>query len=105
LQEIPGVDPEMVESIRDSVTSYYGQFEDPAPAVREEDEGPVGEPAEAEPAVESEAKASPAVDAGDASLKETGEPQDIEMAGESDTIEDSEPASHDDSENSGSQNE
>ena len=33
LQEIPGIDPEMVENIRDSVTAYYGQFEEAAPAV------------------------------------------------------------------------
>ena len=35
LQEIPGIDPEMVESIRDSVTSYYGQFEEATPQAPE----------------------------------------------------------------------
>src|ERR1019366_6203211 len=32
LQEIPGIDPEMVENIRDSVTAYYAQFEEAPPA-------------------------------------------------------------------------
>jgi transcription termination/antitermination protein NusA len=35
LQEIPGIDPEMVENIRDSVTAYYSQFEEAAPAAQE----------------------------------------------------------------------
>ena len=35
LQEIPGIDPEMVENIRDSVTAYYAQFEEAPPAAEE----------------------------------------------------------------------
>ena len=39
LQEIPGIDPEMVERIRDSVTSYYGQFEETGAVAQPEGEG------------------------------------------------------------------
>ncbi len=116
LQEIPGIDPEMVESIRDSVTGYYSQFEEAAPAAAEDEaaaeteaEIPDGEPlaAEAVPAPEVEAAAEPAAESEveTAAAAEAGEPQDIEIAGESDTIIDSGRVSHDESEDSGSQNE
>jgi len=35
LQEIPNIDPEMVENIRDSVTAYYSQFEEQGEAAAE----------------------------------------------------------------------
>jgi transcription termination/antitermination protein NusA len=90
LQEIPDVDPEMVESIRDSITSYYAQFEQ----TEVEDEVPGGEPVAAEPA---EAELEPAAVTEDAEVPE--------MAGESDTIEDAGPVSHDESEASDTQQE
>jgi N utilization substance protein A len=124
LQEIPGIDPEMVESIRDSVTAYYSQFEEAAPALHDaEDEAgaeaeiPGGEPVEAaaaaEPAVGAfgepvaQADGAGAAAAGDEVEAAVGsrEPQDIEIPGESDTIIDSGRVSHDESEDSGSQNE
>src|SRR5579872_2844927 len=49
LQDIPGIEPEMVEKIFASVNSYYGQFEEPA----EQGSGPAAE------TVESEESASP----------------------------------------------
>ncbi len=116
LQEIPGIDPEMVESIRDSVTGYYGQFEEAAPAAEDEAaaeaaaeteaEIPEGEPLAAEgvPEPEVEAAAEPAAESEmeTAGAVEAGEPQDIEIAGESDTIIDSGRVSHGESEDSGS---
>jgi N utilization substance protein A len=49
LQEIPGIDPDMVERIRDSVTSYYGQFEEAAaPGQADEEALPSPEPAAAD---------------------------------------------------------
>jgi len=51
LEEIPDVDPEMVEKIQMAVNSYYGQFEDSV-------ETPAGEPLlEAPPAEDSAAEA------------------------------------------------
>jgi len=124
LQEIPGIDPEMVENIRDSVTAYYSQFEEAAPAappdeVAAEAEIASGEPQAEGAAAEQEAEAvqefisegapEPEADAmvedrGKAAA-EAGEPQDIEIAGESDTIIDSGRVSHDESEDGGSQSE
>jgi N utilization substance protein A len=121
LQEIPGVDLEMVENIRDSVTAYYSQFEEAAPALPEENtevnaeenaeaaaEIPAGDPAPPEALEETVA---PVGNEETAQRGEEGaEPvrsasQDIEMAGESDTIIDSGRVSHDESEDAGSQNE
>src|SRR5450755_978328 len=42
LQEIPGIDPEMIENIRDSVTAYYSQFEDAPPAAAPEEDNTAG---------------------------------------------------------------
>src|ERR1019366_8179498 len=130
LQEIPGIDPEMVENIRDSVTAYYSQFEEAAPAAAQEDaeaEIPGGEPVEAEATGKREAEAAPAAEAAaqaggedaaqacgehvaEAGVEavaavEAGEPRDIEIAGESDTIIDSGRVSHYELEDSGSQSE
>jgi N utilization substance protein A len=119
LQEIPGIDPEMVESIRDSVTGYYSQFEEAAPAAEDEApaeteaEIPVGEPLAAETVLEPEVEAaaeSGAESAAESEVEtaaavEAGVPQDIEIAGESDTIIDSGRVSHDESQDNGSQNE
>ena len=119
LQEIPGINPEMVESIRDSVTGYYSQFEEAAPAAEDEApaeteaEIPVGEPLAAETVLEPEVEAaaeSGAESAAESEVEtaaavEAGVPQDIEIAGESDTIIDSGRVSHDESEDNGSQNE
>jgi N utilization substance protein A len=99
LQEIPGVDPDGVENIRDSVTGYYAQFEEPAPAA------PAEELPEADAAIEYEAEAAPAVEQEPAAAGESPEPEGIESTGESDTIKDSGAVSHDESENSGSPNE
>jgi N utilization substance protein A len=110
LQEIPGVDPEMVENLRDSVTAYYSQFEEAAPVQENaeaagDDDG--GEPPVADQAVESaaepETQAEAAAEAGAA--VQTVEAADIEIPGESDTIIDSGRVSHDDPEGSGSQSE
>jgi N utilization substance protein A len=109
LQEIPDVDPDMVENIRDSVTSYYAQFEEPAPAVLEEElleaeAAPLVEEAaaaEEAPAGESELETAPAAEGAEPS----GTTEPSESSGESDTIKDSGPVSHDESENSGSANE
>src|SRR5208283_5068045 len=50
LQEIPGIDPEMVENIRDSVAAYYGQFEEAAPVAAEADAGEMAAAAQPEAA-------------------------------------------------------
>jgi len=116
LQEIPGVDPEMVENIRDSVTAYYSQFEEAAPAAPAEtlDEIEAEAGAAAEAAAESEPAPStqdpaPTMESVPAPSTQdpapSSEPQDIEIAGESDTIIDSGRVSHDESEDGGSQNE
>jgi N utilization substance protein A len=84
LEEIPGIDPAMVENIRDSVTSYYSQFEEPAPAAAAEEELSGAEPAEGGEEVAPDAESS---------------------AGESGTINDSGSASHDEQENRGLANE
>ena len=128
LQEIPGIDPEMVENIRDSVTAYYAQFEEAPPAAAL-DEAEVetevgvssGEPAAEQAAAADEAEAiqefiaegAPVPEAeveaqaggGATATVEAAQPQDIEIAGESDTIIDSGRVSHDESEDSGSQSE
>ncbi len=111
LQEIPGVDPEMVESIRDSVAAYYSQFDEPAageapPAEAETLEAPLEAPVEA--AVEVEVEVEPA-EAADGPVEAAGEaapePPSTETAGESDTIENAGPVSHVESEDSGFGNE
>jgi len=115
LEEIPGIDPEMVENIRDSVTNYYGQFEEAAPAAPEEGEVPIEAEAAAEAAAEEPdpstqhlaeqpAVSAPPVGAGSAAETEPGT-QDPEPSPESDTIKDSGPVSHDESDNRGSLNE
>ena len=38
LEEIPGIDPEMVERIRDSVTGYYAQFDETGAGAGQQDE-------------------------------------------------------------------
>jgi N utilization substance protein A len=100
LQEIPGIDPEMVENIRDSVTAYYGQFEEAAPPAPEEIETelPVAPPLDLE-STASEA-ASPEAEA----IASAAHP-DIGIAAESDTIIDSGRVTHDESEDGGSQSE
>jgi hypothetical protein len=55
LQEIPGIDPEMVESIRDSVTAYYSQFEEAAPAAPPDEVAAEAEIASGEPQAEGAA--------------------------------------------------
>jgi len=131
LQEIAGIDPEMVENIRDSVTAYYSQFEEAAPAAQEdvdaadaEAQVSSGEPAPEESAAEQVAEAVeqdaaavqefiaegapvPEAEAGaePPASAEASEPRDTEVPGESDTIIDSGRISHDESEHSGSQNE
>jgi N utilization substance protein A len=45
LQELPGIDPEMVESIQQAVVNYYGQFENSLDGAEQESET---EPAESE---------------------------------------------------------
>jgi len=57
LQEIAGIDPEMVESIRDSVTGYYSQFEESAPVAEGEESIPAAEPVVEEAVEEVEAEA------------------------------------------------
>jgi len=93
LQEIPGIDPEMVENIRESVTSYYSQFEEQIP---QPEELPEAEAMEPESGAEDLA---PAIE--EASVLA----EDVSPAEESDTIKDSGAVSHDESENSGSVNE
>jgi hypothetical protein len=99
LQEIPGIDPEMVENIRDSVTAYYSQFEEAAPAAENAEE--VSAATELETA-DDEAVAL-AVESDPAPSTQDPAPS-SEIPGESDTIIDSGRDSHDESEGSGSQN-
>ena len=126
MQEIAGIDPEMVENIRDSVTAYYSQFEETAPAAAAQDLADADIQPEAEPSAEvAETEASPdrteeraaedpvehtepggedhAGSGVETAAAEPAEPRDIEIAGESDTIIDSGRVSHDESEDSGSQ--
>ncbi|HUE05460.1 MAG TPA: transcription termination factor NusA, partial [Bryobacteraceae bacterium] len=87
LQEIAGIDPEKVENIRDSVTAYYAQFEEAPPAAEElesQDSAPAEEP---EPSTQNPEPSASA--------------QHLEPS-ELDTIVDSGPVPHDESENSGS---
>jgi N utilization substance protein A len=99
LQEIPGVDPQMVESIRDNLTGYYAQFEEGGAPVQppdvqevEEAEAPAAEP----PAIEE--TVGPDVH----EVEETAEPPAIDPVGESDTIKDSGPQTRGEPEESGS---
>jgi len=62
LQEIAGIDPEMVESIRDSVTSYYAQFEEGAPVTEAGEEIPGAERTAEEIDVSAEATAQAEVE-------------------------------------------
>ena len=114
LQEIPGIDPEMVESIRDSVTAYYAQFEEAAPPMEQsaQDEEQVSAapesdtaPGETVPlAAEPELAAStqdPALTFEVAPAPCTQDP--APSTGESDTIIDSGRVSHDESEAGSSQ--
>ncbi|HVN04561.1 MAG TPA: transcription termination factor NusA [Bryobacteraceae bacterium] len=93
LQEIPGIDPEMVENIRDSVTSYYSQFEEATPSALEGVEIEAGEPPAEEPAAEAEAAGG--VEA-EASAAETH----VDTPEESDNIGDSGHVSQDEPETS-----
>jgi len=125
----------MVENIRDSVTSYYSQFEETPAAMPDEAEAeaagsdPPPEETVAETAAEKEqeaesieefiaegAPAPPPEEIAAATESEPApsiqdpapsspEPQDVEIAGESDTIIDSGRVSNDESEADGSQNE
>lgn len=111
LQEIPGVDPEMVETIRDSVTAYYGQYEEAPPPAEETVPADEAEPLEA---AEAELETELSIEEPEPStqdpepsttpdLEPAAQPQDVEMAGESDTIIDSGRVPHDESEDSGKQ--
>jgi transcription termination/antitermination protein NusA len=84
LEEIPGIDPEMVGHLQTAVNAYYSQFEDSAPASGSADEfveeaAPVEEAAALEPAVE---EAPPAVQPAD-NVESSGQTGDgtIENAG------------------------
>ncbi len=87
LQEIAGIDPEKVENIRDSVTAYYAQFEEAPPAVEELESQDSAAAEEPEPSTQNPEPSASA---------QHPEPSEL------DTIVDSGPASHDESENSGS---
>ena len=108
LQEILGIDPEMVESIRDSVTAYYSQFEEAAPSGPEEEEVSAatelaGGEVESATAVEEEPAAGT-----QETLPSTGaqdKPQDVGTAGEFDTMKDSGLISDDESSEKTSLNE
>jgi N utilization substance protein A len=126
LQEIPGIDPDSIENIRDSVTAYYAQFEEAAPgavsdeadtgvepevgsaepvdseAAGETDTAGGGEPVgEATPAPEADNLVEPDSESGAAAM----ERRDVEMGAESDTIIDSGRVSHGESEEDSSKNE
>ena len=106
LQEIPGIDPQMVESIRDNLTGYYAQFEEGgAPAQPEADQaGDVEEaaaPAEAEEPATIEEPAGPDVHEVEED-PEAAEPPAIDPVGEFDTIKDSGPQTRGEPEESGS---
>ncbi|HLY15728.1 MAG TPA: transcription termination factor NusA [Bryobacteraceae bacterium] len=104
LQEIPGIDAEMIENIRDSVTVYYAQFEEPAPAPPEE-EVPVQSESSAVPEARGAEPAPSAEEPAAEPRPEESVAGDTEKSAEFDTMKDSEPASHDESENRGSVNE
>ena len=126
LQEIPGIDPDSIENIRDSVTAYYAQFEEAAPgavsdeadtgvepevgsaepvdseAAGETDTAGGGEPVgEATPAPEADNLVEPDSESGAAAM----ERRDVEMGAESDTIIDSGRVSHGESEEDSSKSE
>jgi N utilization substance protein A len=103
LQEIPGIDPEMVENIRDSVTAYYAQFEEAAPAAAVEATAEQESQAAEEFSAEGAPAPEVAAETGEESAAGVREAQDIEIASESDTIIDSGRVSHDESEDGGSQ--
>ena len=106
LQEIPGIDPQMVESIRDNLTGYYAQFEEGgAPAQPEADQAvdveEAAAPAEAEEPAAIEEPAGPDVHEVEED-PEAAEPPAIDPVGESDTIKDSGPQTRGEPEESGS---
>ena len=95
LEEIPGIDAEMVENIRDAVTSYYSQFEQAV--APEEVEFPATEPeGGGEPKALSEEEAAAEASAEAAAAEAPA----VESAGESDTIKDAAPVSPDEQESS-----
>ncbi len=103
LQEIPGIDPEMVENIRDTVTSYYAQFDESGaviqPVLQEADGATTAEPDASEEAGPGEREA-PDVELS-APDTEAAESPAVDSVGESDNIVDSE-ARHGESEEGGS---
>ena len=106
LQEIPGIDPQMVESIRDNLTGYYAQFEEGgAPAQPEADQAvdveEAAAPAEAEEPAAIEEPAGPDVHEVEED-PEAAEPPAIDPVGEFDTIKDSGPQTRGEPEESGS---
>ena len=111
LQEIPGIDPEMVENIRDSVTAYYSQFEEAAPGragcrggSRRSRSGNSRAAEVAAPAAEFEP--APVTDDPAPSTEDAAPGRDpAPPSSESDTIIDSGRIDHDESEGGGSQNE
>ncbi|MFN7999146.1 MAG: transcription termination factor NusA [Bryobacteraceae bacterium] len=106
LEEIPGIDPEMVENIRDSVTGYYGQFDE----TRQPEEEPLREePVEGGEAVATEDEISaPDQVSADGDVSEAPAPapgnahaEGLEAVEESGTIGDSETGARDELEHSG----
>jgi transcription termination/antitermination protein NusA len=71
LEAIPGIDPEAVQQLGQSVNAYYSQFEDPGPAAAE-----AGEPEVVQDAGDYEpAEAAAQLEAEGAALAEAGEEQ------------------------------
>jgi N utilization substance protein A len=111
LQEIPGVDPEMVESIRDNLTGYYAQFEEggaPAQPEPEESEG-AGQPPQADALAAAGPDAIEETADSDVDRVEpagppaqAAEPPAIDSVGEFDTMKDSGPQTRGEPEESGS---
>jgi N utilization substance protein A len=105
LLEIPGVDPEVVERIRDILNAYYGQFEEGAAAAQPELQETVESPTDVAAGPAAEETATPYGDVSEeerpAESAETGEQSGIDPAGEFDTIKGLAP-DHNESEESGS---
>ena len=110
LQEIPGIDPQMVESIRDNLTGYYAQFEEggaplQASDVLEAEETPEADALAAPEQAAIEETAGPSVDPDVEDVQEAAPPAEqpaIDPVGEFDTIIVSGPKTHGESEESGS---
>jgi hypothetical protein len=105
LQEIPGVDPQMVESIRDNLTGYYAQFEEGGAPLQQPDVLEAGEadaPAPEPAAIEETAAPDVDPDVEDRQAAPPAEPPAIDPVGEFDTIIVSGPKTDDESEESGS---